>query len=200
MLANRLQNDLASLSLRAVSTSAATGGGGAGAAASQGLLVGQQLLAQVRTTKPVGRLVIDVQAVLKEPRGGTDDVLLKDGDKLIIPKKTEEITILGEVQARPRSLPVPGSSRATTTLRRAAAPRRTPIESGFTWCGRERGHPGRESHGMDSGELKPWKCIPAIPSSCRSTRERLPSLVLWQAITTIIYNLSVGAVLIHQYL
>ena len=43
LLANRLQDDLAALSLRAVAGSA-FGSGGGGAAASQGLLVGQQLL------------------------------------------------------------------------------------------------------------------------------------------------------------
>jgi len=60
-LANRLQGDLAALSLEVVASSAAVAGGGGGAAgASQGLLVGQQLLSQLRDTKPVGRLVLDV--------------------------------------------------------------------------------------------------------------------------------------------
>src|SRR3984957_11834347 len=57
MLANRLQGDLAALSLQAVASSAAVAGSNAGAGASQGLIVGQQLLGQLRDTKPVGRLV-----------------------------------------------------------------------------------------------------------------------------------------------
>ena len=66
LLANRLQSDLAALSLEAVASSAAvSGGGGGGASASQGLVVGQQLMAQLRDTKPVGRLVIDVEGVMK---------------------------------------------------------------------------------------------------------------------------------------
>ena len=37
--------------------------------------------------------------VIKGNVGGVGDVLLRDGDKLLVPKKTQEITILGEVQA-----------------------------------------------------------------------------------------------------
>ena len=60
LLANRLQNDLAALSLEVVAGSATVANGGGGAAsASQGLVIGQQLLSQLRDTKPVGRLVIN---------------------------------------------------------------------------------------------------------------------------------------------
>ena len=86
LLANRLQSDLAALSLEAVAGSAATNSSGGGAA--QGLAVGQQLMNQLRNTKPVGRLVIDLEGVLKGRPGGPDDVVLKDGDKLLIPEKS----------------------------------------------------------------------------------------------------------------
>ena len=72
---------------------------GAGARRNQRPAVGSQLLAQLRNTKPVGRLVIDVNGVSRVRRAAPDDVLVKDGDKLIVPKKTQEITILGEVQS-----------------------------------------------------------------------------------------------------
>ena len=67
-MSNRLQSDLAALSLQVVAGSAilANGGGGA-ASASQGLLIGQQLLWQLRQTKPVGRLVINVEGAYKGP-------------------------------------------------------------------------------------------------------------------------------------
>src|SRR6202041_3587161 len=88
----------ASLSLQAVSTSAITNGGGGGSAA-QALAIGQQLIQQLRNTKPVGRLVIDLRQVTKGRLGGPSDVLVRDGDELLIPKKTQEITVLGEVQS-----------------------------------------------------------------------------------------------------
>jgi polysaccharide biosynthesis/export protein len=200
MLANRLQNDLASLSLRAVSTSAATGGsgGGAGAAASQGLLVGQQLLAQVRTTKPVGRLVIDVQAVFKEPPGGPDDVLLRDGDRLIIPKKTQEVTILGEVQSPTSHIYVSGLTRDDYIARSGGTTQNADRKRIYVVRANGdvvTGHRSGWFRRTQSIEMRPGDAI-VVPLDT----ERLPSLVLWQAITTIIYNLSVGAILIHQYL
>ena len=69
LLANRLQSDLAALSLEAVASSAVYGGGGGAAGAAQALAVGQQLMAQLRDTKPVGRLVIDIKRVLQGPAG-----------------------------------------------------------------------------------------------------------------------------------
>ena len=87
LLANRLQSDLAALSLQAVAASATLATGGGGAAASQGLLIGQQLLLQLRDTKPVGRLVINAEGAYKGAAGGPYDVLLKDGDKLVIPEE-----------------------------------------------------------------------------------------------------------------
>ncbi len=91
--------------------SSAVVGGASGANASQGLIVGQQLLGQLRDTKPVGRLVIDVQGIIKGRPGGPDDVIVKDGDKLVIPKKTQEITILGEVQSPTSHVFEPGLTR-----------------------------------------------------------------------------------------
>jgi protein involved in polysaccharide export with SLBB domain len=82
VLANRLQTDLAALSLQAVAGSAATSNAAGGVAAAQGLQVGQQLLVQLRETKPVGRLVINVEGVLKGRAGGLNDVLLRSGDRL----------------------------------------------------------------------------------------------------------------------
>ena len=59
----------------------------------------------------MGRLVIDINRVLKGPAGVTGDVLVKDGDKLIVPKKTQEITILGEVQSPTSHVFQPGLTR-----------------------------------------------------------------------------------------
>src|SRR5271155_394406 len=70
LLANRMQGDLAALSLEAVAGSAATSNTAGGSAAATGLAVGQQLLTQLRDTKPVGRLVINVEGVLKGRPGG----------------------------------------------------------------------------------------------------------------------------------
>jgi protein involved in polysaccharide export with SLBB domain len=54
------------------------------------------ILDQLDTAKAVGRMTIDLPEILK----GSDrfpDILLKNGDSLFIPKKPQEVTVLGEV-------------------------------------------------------------------------------------------------------
>jgi len=196
-LATRLQADLAALSLKAVASSTSTNSG-AGASASQGLLIGQQLLSQLRSAKPVGRLVIDLQGVINDPAGGPRDVLVRDGDKLVVPKKTQDITILGEVQSPTSHLYEPGLSRddyvaKSGGLTQNADKKRIYVvhANGDVVSGHRSGWFRRSR----SVEIGPGDTI-VVPLDT----ERIPPLPLWQAITTIIYNLAVGAILIHQYL
>ncbi len=69
------------------------------------------LLKQLRSTKAVGRLVIDLPEIIKlkdtydsededeyEVQYVAQDLRLKDGDKLYVPTKMQEVTIIGEVQ------------------------------------------------------------------------------------------------------
>jgi protein involved in polysaccharide export with SLBB domain len=56
----------------------------------------QKILSQLKTTKATGRLVIDLEKVINKK----DDyvIALEDGDELIIPRKKNSVTIVGEVQ------------------------------------------------------------------------------------------------------
>jgi protein involved in polysaccharide export with SLBB domain len=197
-LADRLQSDLAALSLEAIASSAVSTTGGGGANASQGLVIGQQLLAQLREAKPVGRLVIDVEGVIKGRPGGSYDVIIKDGDKLVIPKKTQEVTILGEVQSQTSHVFEPGLTRddyiakSGGTTQKADRKRIYVVRAngdvisggGSGWF--------RRSHSV---EMRPGDTI-VVPLDT----ERVRALPLWQAVTTIIYNLAIGFILVHQYL
>jgi polysaccharide biosynthesis/export protein len=197
LLATRLQSDLAALSLEAVASSATSpSAAGAGANASQGLIVGQQLLQQLRDTKPVGRLVININEVSKGKPGGPEDVLLKDGDKLLIPKKTQEITILGEVQSPTSHVFEAGLSRddyiakSGGTTQKADKKRIYVVRpngdviagSGSGWF--------RRSHPVD---IRPGDTI-VVPLDT----ERVPPLPVWQSVTTIIYNLAVALLAINS--
>lgn len=55
-----------------------------------------QMLDQVRSTRAVGRVVIDLPKVIKYP--DQLDVVLEDGDSLIIPRQKQSVTVIGEVQ------------------------------------------------------------------------------------------------------
>jgi polysaccharide export outer membrane protein len=198
LLATRLQNDLAALSLEAVASSATGNGGGGGATAGQGLMVGQQLLAQLRQTKPVGRLVINIRSVLNGRPGGQDDVLLKDGDKLIVPKKTQEVTILGEVQSPTSHVFQPGLTRedyiarSGGTTQHADRKRIYVVRANGDVVSRRSGGWFRRSQNT---EIRPGDTI-VVPLDT----QKVPTLLLAQAITTIIYNLAIGYILVHQYL
>lgn len=195
LLANRLQSDLAALSLEAVASSATTNSS-AGASASQGLVVGQQLLTQLRDTKPVGRLVIDISAVMKEREGGPNDVLLKDGDKLVVPKKTQEITILGEVQSPTSHVYEPGLTRDDYIAKSGGPTQNADSKriyvvraNGDVVAGGRRGWFRRSS----PLEMRPGDTI-VVPLDT----ERVRALPLWQAVTTILYNLAVALLAIRS--
>jgi polysaccharide export outer membrane protein len=197
MLSDRLQSDLASLSLEAVSTSAVTnGGGGGGGSAAQALAIGQQLIQQLRNTKPVGRLVLNVHQIVNGPAGGAGDVLLRNGDVLLIPKRTQEITVLGEVQS------------PTSHIYRASLSRNDYIaKSGGTTqkADRKRIYIVRANGDVVSGGRSGWfrrsqtvEMRPGDTIVVPLNTERVAALPLWTSVTTIIYNLAIALLAIHS--
>jgi polysaccharide export outer membrane protein len=196
VLANRLQTDLAALSLQAVAGSAATSNAAGGVAAAQGLQVGQQLLVQLRETKPVGRLVINVEGVLKGRAGGLNDVLLRSGDRLLVPKKTQEITILGEVQAPTSHVYRQGLTRNDYIAKSGGATQKA--DQKRIYVVRANGDVvanGRTGwfRRTQSIEMRPGDTI-VVPLDT----ERIRALPLWQAVTQIMYNLSIAVLAIHS--
>ena len=196
-LSNRLQSDLAALSLEAVSTSAVTNsGGGGGGSAAQALAIGQQLIQQLRNTKPVGRLVIDVRQILKGRPGGPADVILRNGDTLLIPKKMQEVTILGEVQSPTSHLFSPGLSRDDYIAKSGGTTQK---------ADRKRIYIVRANGDVVSGGRSGWfrrsQAIEVRPGDTivvPLNTERVLPLPLWTAVTTIIYNLAIALLAVHS--
>jgi protein involved in polysaccharide export with SLBB domain len=197
MLATRLQGDLAALSLEVVAASATVSGGGGGASASQGLIIGQQLLMQLHDTKPVGRLVINAEGAYAGRAGGKYDVLLRDGDKLIIPKKTQDITILGEVQSPSSHVYEPGLTRDDYIQKSGGTTQHADKRRIYVVHANGDVVAGRSGWFRRSvrTDIHPGDAI-VVPLDT----QKVPTLPLVQAITTIIYNLAIGYILIHEYL
>jgi polysaccharide export outer membrane protein len=197
MLSNRLQSDLAALSLEAVSTSAVTsGGGGGGGSAAQALAIGQQLIQQLRNTKPVGRLVVDLHQVVNGRPGGPGDVLLRNGDMLLIPKKNQEITVLGEVQSPTSHIYRAGLSREDYIAKSGGATQKADRKriyivraNGDVVSGGRTGW-FRRSRSVD---IRPGDTI-VVPLDT----ERVAALPLWTSVTTILYNLAIAILAIHS--
>jgi protein involved in polysaccharide export with SLBB domain len=192
-LAERMQHDLTILALQSVAASSAGAGGGGGAGA---LSVGQTLLSQLRATKAVGRLVIDLPRALSAKAGSEYDVVLRNGDSLIVPKFQQEVTVIGEVQ------------NATSHLYRTGLTRDDYISlSGGTTRRADHGriYVVRANGSVVSAEGNHWFSRGDIPINPGDTvvvplnAEHMPALPLWTAITTIIYNVAIAAAAVHSF-
>ncbi len=185
---------IGALSLQALANTSGTANGSANA--TQGIVVGQQLLEQLRNTKPVGRLVIDIDRVLRGPSGVPGDVVLRDGDKLFIPKKTQEITILGEVQSPTSHIYIQGLSRDDYIARSGGITQK---------ADKKRIYVVRANGDVISGERTGWfrrsqstDMRPGDTIVVPLDAERIRALPLWTAVTTIIYNIAIAVLALRN--
>jgi polysaccharide biosynthesis/export protein len=188
-LAERLQSDLTVTAMQA----AVANQGQAG----QALSVGQSLLSQLKTAKAVGRLVIDLNEVLSSPVGSSLDVVLREGDQLIIPKQKQEVTVIGEVQ------------NTTSHFYRAELTRDDYIGlSGGATRKADRGriYIVRADGSVVSSENAGWfrrsgqvAMRPGDTVVVPLDTERMPALPMWQAVTGILYNLAIGAAAVSSF-
>jgi protein involved in polysaccharide export with SLBB domain len=154
-------------------------------------------MTQLRQLKPVGRLVIDMNRVVKARPGMSDDVLVRDGDKLLIPKQTQEITVLGEVQSPISHVFQAGLTRDDYITKSGGVTQKADQKriyvvraNGNVVSGGRKGWFRRSQ----STEIRPGDTI-VVPLDTESVR----ALPLWQAVTTIIYNLTVGIFAISRF-
>jgi len=64
----------------------------------QSVVAAMSLIDQLEDARPIGRLVIDLDGVVAKQIGSRDDIILRDGDELSVPKIKQEVTVIGEVQ------------------------------------------------------------------------------------------------------
>ncbi len=67
----------------------------------------RQLLEKMRSAKPTGRMVVDLNKVVKMPNSDFD-LKLQPGDRLIVKKRPDYVNVLGEVYNQTALLVVPG--------------------------------------------------------------------------------------------
>jgi protein involved in polysaccharide export with SLBB domain len=186
MLAVRLQNDIAFVALQGT---VANQGGAAGA-----LSVGQSLLTQLRQARAVGRLVISLPPLLRSPVGSPYDVVLRDGDELIVPKAEQEVTVIGEVQTVTSHLYRPGLSRDDYIAMSGGETVRA--DRGRIYVvqadGSVVGHAGARWFRTSSAQIEPGDTI-VVPLNA----EHMPPLPLWQAVSQILYNVAIAVLAVH---
>jgi len=190
ILTNRMRQDLSSLAL-----SGAQGGGQAASQASETLAIGQSLLNDLQAAEPVGRLVINLDQVLAAKPGSSVDVILRDGDRLRVPKQVQEVTVLGEVQNSTSHLFAPGLTRDDyVRMSGGVTPK---ADEKRTYVVRANGsvEAGTESRWFGSaGEIRPGDTI-VVPLNA----ERMRPLPFWTAVTTILYNIAVAVAAVNSF-
>jgi polysaccharide biosynthesis/export protein len=189
LLATRMQRDLAVLALQAT---AANQTGGAAA-----LSIGQSLFSQLRSAKAVGRLVIDLPRAMRSPPGSPSDVILRNGDRLIVPRFQQEVTVIGEVQNSTSHLFSPGLSRDDYIALSGGVTNRA--DRSKVYVVRANGSvvatSGSRWFQLGSKEsIKPGDTI-VVPLNA----EHMPALPFWQAVTSIIYNVAIAAAAVHSF-
>jgi polysaccharide export outer membrane protein len=185
-LASRLQSDIATLALQSSQTNPAAG---------QAVAAGQSLLDQLRQTQPVGRLVIDLDSILNSRTPGENDVVLRGGDRILIPRLAQEVSVLGEVQnptshlfraglTRDDVLALSGGVTARADVKRTYVVRAdgSVVANASKWFGR------------GDLELRPGDAV-VVPLDA----EKMRPLPLWTAVTTIIYNLAIAAAAVATF-
>jgi protein involved in polysaccharide export with SLBB domain len=189
-LAERLEADLAGLQLRR-SNAEDDKTQDANAA-------GMAMLQQLRATKPVGRLAMDFDRILTADPGSEDDVVLESGDTLLVPSLMQSVTVLGEVQTQASLLFERGLSvqdyiaRSGGTTQRADKSRIYVVRANGLVIARESRLKFWKMRGSEA--LHPGDTI-VVPADLDAVR----AIPLWTSVSSIIYNLAVGAAAVNSF-
>jgi polysaccharide export outer membrane protein len=188
-MAARLESDLAAINLEAQQA-------GKEAPDKQSVALANSLLAQLRNTKAVGRLVIDLDTVARKPvdedynSSDVQPVILKDGDKLYVPEQTQEVTIIGEVQQTTSHLYNPRLDRDDYIN----------LSGGLTYkADKKRIYIVRANGAVVTDANTGWfsngtkKVYSGDTIVVPLKADRMKTLTLWTNVTQIIYQLGVAA-------
>jgi protein involved in polysaccharide export with SLBB domain len=188
LLAQRLEADLTSLSLENIDT---TG--------SEVSSTGSSLLAQLRATEAVGRLVIDLEDIARggDTRELIGDIELRDGDRLLVPKFSQEVTVIGQTQRNASHLYHPGLTQQDYIELSGGLTRRADkkliyvvrasgaivTNSRSRWLGRGKGT-----------EIRPGDTI-VVPLEI----DKIRPLELWTSVTQILYQAAIALAAVDSF-
>ena len=148
----------------------------------------QELLKDVQDAKPVGRMVLDLAAVLNDDQ--YPSILLKSGDRLTVPEIPQAITVFGEVQFPTSHLHTAGLT-VDDYLERSGGPTRQADES-RVYVVKADGSvmlPEKSAwFGGRSQQLQPGDTV-IMPIDV----DRLNQLELWTNVSQIVYQMALGA-------
>jgi protein involved in polysaccharide export with SLBB domain len=160
---------------------------------------GQSLLRQLREAEAVGRLVIDLEQIAARVNSEelVDDVELRDGDRLLVPKRSQEVTVIGETQQNTSHLFQPGLSRDDYIQMSGGLTRRADKKliyvvraSGAVVTGSRSRWFGRNG----GSEIRPGDTI-VVPLDT----DRIRPLTFWTNVTQILYQGAIAVAAIRSF-
>lgn len=184
----RLRSELASLALQAANAGQAS--------AAEALQSGQALMAQLQGARATGRLIINLPGLTREGEGSELDVLLRDGDELVIPKLRQEVSVIGEVQNATAHLYLPKLKRDDYVAQSGGTTKKA--DRRRVYIVRADGSVATRSGSFLSRNydvaINPGDTI-VVPLDT----ERMPRLPFWQAVTQILYNVAVSVAAVNSF-
>ncbi len=193
LLAERMRHDLIAFALQAnrgIASGAASAQGGQVAA------IGEGLLQQLKSTRAVGRLVLDLKSSATADAAPERKLFVKDGDTLYVPRIAQEVTVVGEVQNTSSHLYNPALGRDDyVRMSGGASPE---ADAGRIYVIRANGEvvSKNSSHWFSRSaapEIRPGDSI-VVPLNT----DRALSLPLWTSVTTILYNIAITLAAINS--
>jgi polysaccharide export outer membrane protein len=187
-LVRRMEADLTTLSLERLDTTGA-----------EALETGQVLLQQLRELEAVGRLVIDLEQLAKRAGDRTlvNDVELRHGDRLLVPKQAQEVTVIGETQQNTSHLYQPGVTRDDYIEMSGGLTRRADKKliyvvraSGSVVTGGRSRWFGRQG----GAEMRPGDTI-VVPLDT----DRIRPLTFWTNVTQILYQGAIAVAAVNSF-
>jgi polysaccharide biosynthesis/export protein len=183
-----LRTDLASASMMASRASQGN--------AAQTYSIGQNLLEQIKAAKAVGRMVINLEAVITHPAGSADDIALRNGDRLVVPKQRQEVTVMGEVQTVTSHRYQQGRSRDDYIALSGGTTRQADRDK--TYVVRADGSVVANNSGwLFKGRDVTIKSGDTIVVPLNA--ERMPALPMWLSVTQILYNIAIALAAVKSF-
>jgi polysaccharide export outer membrane protein len=149
----------------------------------------------LKQARAVGRLVIDLPRLERTATGSTNDVVLRDGDTLSVPRFQQQVTVIGEVQNATSHLFDPKLTRddyialSGGVTRRADRARIYVVRASGSVIASEGSRWFQHSSGAP---IKPGDTI-VVPLDT----EHIPALPLWTQVTQILYNVAIAVLAVH---
>ncbi len=157
----------------------------------------QALLDQLNATVATGRLVIDLPQVLSGSSDDESNVVLKDGDRLLVPQQSQTVTIIGEVQyptshiyeaniSRNEYIAKSGGANPNADEKRIYIVRADGAVVSSTGS--------RFFRRRDARDIRPGDTI-VVPLDA----DRMSNLTLWTNVSTIIFNFAIAAAAVASF-